>query len=133
MCRDGVSKKRDSAITKSKQQCPYFCSRSPVYIGDGNRFEITIDGWTVAKIYPSQYISALIPTGSRSVGIEGQSSLVISFLQGEKYFFKTYMSWVNFGIVIERINEEDFYKMVTAKNNEGQALYRDVSETMITK
>jgi len=129
----GLLKDANSKYVTSNNGTQIFIVRCQQFVGGGIRYGITVDGWPVANIYPSQYIHVMIPNGLRSIGIEGQSSLTFNFSQGEKYFFKTYMSSTNFGIVIERMNEKDFYEMIAARDTKGETLYEDVSTNIITK
>ena len=129
----GMLKNTNLQHVNSNNSAEIFVARSQQFVGGGIRHGITVDGWPIANIYPSQYIHTLIPIGLRSVAVEGQASLTLNFSQGEKYFFITYMAATNFGIVIERKNARDFYEMVNAKNNQGENLFKDVSANIITE
>ncbi|MBL7216610.1 MAG: hypothetical protein ISS62_02865 [Desulfobacteraceae bacterium] len=107
-------------------------ARAPVYIGDGNRFDLTVDGWLFAKIYPAQYLCLQLPEGQHMIGVEGQSGIGINVIKTESYFFKTNLSWVNFGVNFERLTEQQFEDLVQTKDENNNMIYKNISTLKIT-
>jgi len=66
------------------------------------------------------------------IGVEGQSGIGINVIKTESYFFKTNLSWVNFGVNFERLTEQQFEDLVQTKDENNNMIYKNISTLKIT-